>query len=43
MDENFWGDIKSWLGEVGFNIFLWSKGWTEEEYIELLKKEYQGT
>lgn len=31
--------IREWIGDAAFLVFLWSRGWTEEQYIELVRKK----
>ena len=31
--------VKEFFGNCGWKVFLWSRGWTEEQYIKEIKSE----
>jgi len=31
--------IREWIGDLGFRVFLWSRGWTAELFIALVRGE----
>jgi len=30
--------LRQWIGDCGYKLFLWSRGWTDEQFVDLVQR-----
>jgi hypothetical protein len=38
-EQTFLERLREWIGNIGYKVFLWSNGWTDEQFIQKVREQ----